>query len=144
MDVHGAGVVAVLGTVGAATGAISAVIVYTICTRRRRLPLLSSGVGPLNWSVDYSNAIGFDFSLNSTPHASLPFIVCFRFEKDLLNRAEEAARSSKDVLVGLGSSVSLGRDSRTPKHSASRSDDEEWQSDHVFDSIASDSPRKRE
>ncbi|KAF7384130.1 hypothetical protein HZH66_012380 [Vespula vulgaris] len=113
MDVHGAGVVAVLGTVGAATGAISAVIVYTICTRRRRLPLLTSGVGPLNW-----------------------------FEKDLLNRAEEAARSSKDVLVGLGSSVSLGRDSRTPKHSASRSDDEEWQSDHVFDSIASDSPRK--
>ncbi|XP_014607577.1 PREDICTED: synaptotagmin-5 [Polistes canadensis] len=113
MDVHGAGVVAVLGTVGAATGAISAVIVYTICARRRRSPLLPSGVGPLNW-----------------------------FEKDLLNRAEEAARSSKDVLVGLGSSVSLGRDNRTLKHSASRSDDEESQSDHVFDSIASDSPRK--
>lgn len=145
MDVHGAGVVAVLGTVGAATGAISAVIVYTICTRRRRLPLLASGVGPLNWSVISSNAIGFDFSLKLYPlHVYLPSIVYFRFEKDLLNRAEEAARSSKDVLVGLGSSVSLGRDSRTPKHSASRSDDEEWQSDHVFDSIASDSPRKRE
>lgn len=113
MDVHAAGVVAVLGTVGAATGAISAVIVYTICARRRRLPLLASGGGPLNW-----------------------------FEKDLLDRAEEAARSSKDVLVGLGSSVTLGRDSRTPKHSDSRSDDEEWQSDYVFDSITSDSPRK--
>jgi len=49
MDVHGAGVVAVLGTVGAATGAISAVIVYTICVRRRRLPLLTSVGGPLNW-----------------------------------------------------------------------------------------------
>lgn len=49
MDVHGAGVVAVLGTVGAATGAISAVIVYTICARRRRLPLLTTG--PLNWHV---------------------------------------------------------------------------------------------
>lgn len=51
MDVHGAGVVAVLGTVGAATGAISAVIVYTICARRRRLPLLTSVGGPLNWHV---------------------------------------------------------------------------------------------
>lgn len=49
MDVHGAGVVAVLGTVGAATGAISAVIVYTICARRRRL--LTSVGGPLNWHV---------------------------------------------------------------------------------------------
>lgn len=51
MDVHGAGVVAVLGTVGAATGAISAVIVYTICARRRRLPLFTSVGGPLNWHV---------------------------------------------------------------------------------------------
>lgn len=51
MDVHGAGVVAVLGTVGAATGAISAVIVYTICARRRRLPLFTSAGGPLNWHV---------------------------------------------------------------------------------------------
>lgn len=49
MDVHGAGVVAILGTVGAATGAISAVLVYTICARRRRL--LTSGGGPLNWHV---------------------------------------------------------------------------------------------
>ena len=49
MDVHGAGVVAVLSTVGAATGAISAVIVYTICARRRRL--LTSVGGPLNWHV---------------------------------------------------------------------------------------------
>lgn len=106
MDVHGAGVVAVLGTVGAATGAISAVIVYTICARRRRL--LPSVGGPLNW-----------------------------FEKDLLNRAEEAARSSKDVLVG----VALSRDNKI-KRSDSHSDDDEWQSDHVFDSIASDSPRR--
>ncbi|GAB1869522.1 Synaptotagmin-3 [Camponotus japonicus] len=106
MDVHGAGVVAVLGTVGAATGAISAVIVYTICARRRRL--LTSVGGPLNW-----------------------------FEKDLLNRAEEAARSSKDVLVG----VALSRDNKI-KRSDSHSDDDEWQSDHVFDSIASDSPRR--
>lgn len=48
MDAHGAGVVAILGTIGAATGAISAVLVYTICARRRRLPLLNPG-GPLNW-----------------------------------------------------------------------------------------------
>ncbi|XP_014469080.1 PREDICTED: synaptotagmin-5-like [Dinoponera quadriceps] len=105
MDVHGAGVVAVLGTVGAATGAISAVIVYTICARRRRLPLLTTG--PLNW-----------------------------FERDLLDRAEEAARSSKDVLVGLS------RDNKISRRSNSPSDDDEWQSDHVFDSIASDSPRR--
>ncbi|XP_070156232.1 synaptotagmin-1-like isoform X2 [Polyergus mexicanus] len=109
MDVHGAGVVAVLGTVGAATGAISAVIVYTICARRRRLPLLTSVGGPLNW-----------------------------FEKDLLDRAEEAARSSKDVLVG----VALSRDNKIIRRSDSHSDDDEWQSDHVFDSIASDSPRR--
>ncbi|XP_032672796.1 synaptotagmin-2-like [Odontomachus brunneus] len=111
MDVHGAGVVAVLGTVGAATGAISAVIVYTICARRRRLPLLTTG--PLNW-----------------------------FERDLLDRAEEAARSSKDVLVGLGSGVALSRDNKISRRSNSQSDDDEWQSDHVFDSIASDSPRR--
>lgn len=111
MDVHGAGVVAVLGTVGAATGAISAVIVYTICARRRRL--LTSVGGPLNW-----------------------------FEKDLLDRAEEAARSSKDVLVGIGSGVTLSRDSKITRRSDSHSDDDEWQSDHVFDSIASDSPRR--
>ncbi|XP_072755414.1 synaptotagmin-5-like [Anoplolepis gracilipes] len=109
MDVHGAGVVAVLGTVGAATGAISAVIVYTICARRRRSPLLTSVGGPLNW-----------------------------FEKDLLDRAEEAARSSKDVLVG----VALSRDNKITRRSDSHSDDDEWQSDHVFDSIASDSPRR--
>lgn len=66
----------------------------------------------------------------------------FRFEKDLLDRAEEAARSSKDVLVGLSSSVSLSRENRLSRRSNSHSDDEEWQSDHVFDSIASDSPRK--
>ncbi|XP_039304606.1 synaptotagmin-1 [Solenopsis invicta] len=110
MDVHGAGVVAVLGTVGAATGALSAVIVYTICARRRRL--LTSVGGPLNW-----------------------------FEKDLLNRAEEAAKSSKDVLVG----VALSRDNKANGQNGqndSLSDEDEWQSDHVFDSIASDSPRK--
>lgn len=98
MDVHGAGVVAVLGTVGAATGAISAVIVYTICARRRRLPLLNSGGGPLNW-----------------------------FEKDLLDRAEEAAKSSKDVFVGLSNSVSRNRDGKSPRNSDSR-DEDEWRS----------------
>lgn len=55
----------------------------------------------------------------------------------MLNRAEEAARSSKDVLVG----VALSRDNKI-KRSDSHSDDDEWQSDHVFDSIASDSPRR--
>ncbi|XP_033226627.1 synaptotagmin-7 [Belonocnema kinseyi] len=68
MDSHGAGVVAILGTVGAATGAISAVLVYAICARRRRLPLLNPG-GPLNW-----------------------------FEKDLLNRAAEEERSKETTL----------------------------------------------
>ncbi|EGI64181.1 SYT3 protein, partial [Acromyrmex insinuator] len=111
MDVHGAGVVAVLSTVGAATGAISAVIVYTICARRRRL--LTSVGGPLNW------------------HVTL-------FEKDLLDRAEEAAKSSKNVLAG----VALSRDNKIIKRNDSHSDDDEWQSDHVFDSIASDSPRR--
>lgn len=61
----------------------------------------------------------------------------YRFEKDLLDRAEEAARSSKDVLVG----VALSRDNKI-RRSDSHSDDDEWQSDHVFDSIASDSPRR--
>ncbi|XP_036147145.1 synaptotagmin-6 [Monomorium pharaonis] len=107
MDVHGAGVIAILGTVGAATGALSAVIVYTICARRRRL--LTSIGGPLNW-----------------------------FEKDLLDRAEEAAKSSKDVLVG----VALSRDNKGIRQNDSHSDDDEWQSDHVFDSIASDSPKR--
>ncbi|RLU17417.1 hypothetical protein DMN91_009652 [Ooceraea biroi] len=65
-----------------------------------------------------------------------------RFEKDLLDRAEEAARSSKDVLVGLGSGVALSRDNKITRRSDSHSDDDEWQSDHVFDSIASDSPRR--
>ncbi|XP_043463969.1 synaptotagmin-5 [Leptopilina heterotoma] len=65
MDTHGAGVVAILGTIGAATGAISAVLVYTICARRRRLPLLNPS-GPLNW-----------------------------FEKDLLNRAAEEENSKE-------------------------------------------------
>ncbi|XP_066592989.1 synaptotagmin-1-like [Prorops nasuta] len=113
MDIHGAGVVAVLGTVGAATGAISAVLVYTICSRRRRSTLLRSGSGPLNW-----------------------------FERDLLDRAEEAARSSKDALVSLGSGVTLGLESKISKGSDSRTDDEEWQFDHVFDSVACDSPRR--
>lgn len=66
----------------------------------------------------------------------------YRFEKDLLDRAEEAARSSKDVLVGIGSGVTLSRDSKITRRSDSHSDDDEWQSDHVFDSIASDSPRR--
>ncbi|EFN88067.1 Synaptotagmin-3 [Harpegnathos saltator] len=65
-----------------------------------------------------------------------------RFERDLLDRAEEAARSSKDVLVGLGSGVALSRDNKISRRSNSQSDDDEWQSDHVFDSIASDSPRR--
>jgi len=60
----------------------------------------------------------------------------------LLDRAEEAARSSKDVLVGLGSGVTLSRDNKITRRSDSHSDDDEWQSDHVFDSIASDSPRR--
>lgn len=68
--------------------------------------------------------------------------VSSRFERDLLDRAEEAARSSKDVLVGLGSGVALSRDNKISRRSNSQSDDDEWQSDHVFDSIASDSPRR--
>ncbi|KYM80473.1 Synaptotagmin-3 [Atta colombica] len=60
------------------------------------------------------------------------------FEKDLLDRAEEAAKSSKNVLAG----VALSRDNKIIKRNDSRSDDDEWQSDHVFDSIASDSPRR--
>lgn len=56
----------------------------------------------------------------------------------MLDRAEEAARSSKDVLVG----VALSRDNKIIRRSDSHSDDDEWQSDHVFDSIASDSPRR--
>lgn len=54
MDVHGVGIVAVLGTIGAATGAISAVIVYAFCLRHRRLPR-SPGRGPLNWHVFLNN-----------------------------------------------------------------------------------------
>lgn len=62
-----------------------------------------------------------------------------RFEKDLLDRAEEAAKSSKHVLVG----VALSRDNKIiRRNDDSPSDDDEWQSDHVFDSIASDSPRR--
>ena len=49
MDGHSAGVVAVLGTVGAATGAISAMLVYAMCVRRRRFQIFSPGGGPLNW-----------------------------------------------------------------------------------------------
>lgn len=65
--------------------------------------------------------------------------ISYRFEKDLLNRAEEAAKSSKDALVG----VALSRDNKIIKRNDSHSDDDdEWQSDHVFDSIASDSPRR--
>ncbi|XP_015436736.1 PREDICTED: synaptotagmin-5 [Dufourea novaeangliae] len=103
MDVHDIGIVAVLGSVGAATGAISAVLVYSICVRRRR---------SLNW-----------------------------FEKDLLNRAEEAVRSSKEVFVGLGSNVSLNRENKTSKSNDNQSD-VEWQSNYILDSIASDSPKR--
>jgi len=56
----------------------------------------------------------------------------------LLDRAEEAAKSSKNVLVG----VTLSQDNKIIRHNDSRSDDDEWQSDHVFDSIASDSPKR--
>lgn len=56
----------------------------------------------------------------------------------MLDRAEEAAKSSKDVLVG----VALSRDNKVIRRNDSQSDDDEWQSDHVFDSIASDSPRR--
>lgn len=56
----------------------------------------------------------------------------------MLDRAEEAAKSSKNVLAG----VALSRDNKIIKRNDSRSDDDEWQSDHVFDSIASDSPRR--
>ncbi|XP_076662496.1 synaptotagmin-1-like [Halictus rubicundus] len=101
MDVHGIGIVAVLGTVGAATGAISAVLVYAMCIRRRR---------SLNW-----------------------------FEKDLLNRAEEAAYSSKDVFAGLGSNVSLSKEN---KINDNHSDDEEWKSSYAVDNITRDSPKR--
>lgn len=56
----------------------------------------------------------------------------------MLDRAEEAAKSSKNVLAG----VTLSRDNKIIKRNDSHSDDDEWQSDHVFDSIASDSPRR--
>ncbi|XP_054015024.1 synaptotagmin-A [Hylaeus anthracinus] len=113
MDVHGIGIVAVLGSVGAATGALSAVIVYTICIRRRRLSLLVPGRGPLNW-----------------------------FEKDLLNRAEEATWSSKDVFGGLRSNSALDLENKSLKQNDRCSDGEEWQSNYVFGSLASDSPKK--
>ncbi|XP_043255242.1 synaptotagmin-5 isoform X1 [Colletes gigas] len=112
MDVHGIGIVAVLGTVGAATGAISAVIVYTICIKRKRLSLLVPGRGPLNW-----------------------------FEKDLLNRAEETL-SSKDNFVGLGSNVKLDQKNKISEDNDDHCNDEEWQSNYAFDSIASDSSKK--
>lgn len=76
--------------------------------------------------------------LNKVQQLYIEKKLLFRFERDLLDRAEEAARSSKDVLVG----VALSRDNKIIRHSSSHSDDDEWQSDHVFDSIASDSPRK--
>lgn len=49
MDTHSTGVVAVLGIVGAATGALSAVFVYAICVRRSKFPMFTPGGGPLNW-----------------------------------------------------------------------------------------------
>ncbi|XP_031830715.1 synaptotagmin-2 [Nomia melanderi] len=104
MDVHNIGIVAVLGIIGAATGATSAVLVYLTCIRHRR---------SLNW-----------------------------FEKDLLNRAEEATQLSKDVFIGLGSNVSLNYEN---KENEIHSDDEEWKSNYVLDmldSITKDSPKR--
>lgn len=72
----------------------------------------------------------------------IEFKVCihFRFEKDLLNRAEEAAWPSKDAFVGIGCNVTT--ENKTLKHNNNHSEDEEWSSNYVFDSIASDSPKK--
>ncbi|XP_076246948.1 synaptotagmin-9-like [Calliopsis andreniformis] len=68
MDVHNIGIVTILGAFGAATGAISAVIVYAICVNHRRLsPIL--GRRPLNW-----------------------------FEKDLLNRVETQESLKDDFI----------------------------------------------
>ncbi|XP_024944967.1 synaptotagmin-5 isoform X2 [Cephus cinctus] len=72
MDAHGVGVVVALGLVGAAAGAILAILVYAICARRR-LPLLGPAGGPLNW-----------------------------FEKDLLEREEAARSKEALVGLGIG------------------------------------------
>ncbi|XP_008550989.1 synaptotagmin-1 [Microplitis demolitor] len=66
---HSMGLTAVLTSFGAATGALSAWIVYAMCVKRRHFP----GGKPLNW-----------------------------FEKDLLDRAKEAAKSSTQDFIELG------------------------------------------
>lgn len=88
MDSHSAGAVAMLGTVGAATGALSAVLVYAMCVRRRRFPMFVPGGGPLNW-----------------------------FEKDLLDRAKEAAAQTSDQeFIELGNVASgVACDSLIPR-----------------------------
>ncbi|XP_034934372.1 synaptotagmin-1-like [Chelonus insularis] len=81
MDSHSASAVAILSTIGAATGALSAVIFYAVCIRRR-FPLFIPGGGPLNW-----------------------------FEKDLLERAKETAKASTEKFAELGKVGNiLGRD----------------------------------
>ncbi|XP_063990423.1 uncharacterized protein LOC135169394 [Diachasmimorpha longicaudata] len=98
MDSHSAGVVAVLGTVGAATGAISAVLFYAVCMRRKGFTYFSSGKGPLNW-----------------------------FEKDLLDRAKEAEESSAEVFIELGNVASVTCASPVPKElSDNICDDVTW------------------
>ncbi|XP_011500313.1 PREDICTED: synaptotagmin-5 [Ceratosolen solmsi marchali] len=78
MDPHGPEIVAILGAIGATAGAVSAVVVYALCARRRRVHL--------NW-----------------------------FERDLLDRAEEAEKSLRGLTnlqpnIGILGKQSSGSD----------------------------------
>ncbi|XP_001603471.2 synaptotagmin-5 [Nasonia vitripennis] len=91
MDPHGPEIVAILGAIGATAGAVSAVVVYALCARRRRVPL--------NW-----------------------------FEKDLLDRAEEAEKSSREehALASLHPTLGiLGK--QASSGAASIKTEDEWQ-----------------
>lgn len=57
----------------------------------------------------------------------------------MLNRAEEAAKSSKDALVELGSGVSLGKEAKLSKQDSCNDDE-----DRVFDNIVEASHKESE